>query len=158
MKPASLFLVPCRFLLASQHPLVLSVGTFSCVYDFKWLIICFSVSLDCYFTAMMFVNVCRSTSLQPVSARCSTSMRCFKMLHGSSGSEVRTIKLSSVSEERMEDATAASALFGMDSRSASSWNVWCKLAIWLQRPALRCLSIYLGGGRQVWREISTSSK
>lgn len=79
-------------LLASQHPLGLSAGTFSCVYDFKWVIIRFNVGPDCYFTGMMFVNVRRGTSLQPISAQFSTSRNYFEMLHGSSRSKVRTIE------------------------------------------------------------------
>lgn len=137
-------------LLAPQHPLGLSAGTFSCVYDFKWAIIRFNVGLDCYFTGIMFVNVCRGTSLQPVSARFSTSRDCFEMLFmvpADPRSEPLNVGINRASQERVAGATAASAspLRGVQ---VSLQLIRWKLAIWLQRPALRCLSVYLVGRRR----------
>lgn len=112
----------CYFLLASQHPLGLWIGTFSCVYDFKWVIMYFNVNRHYFFTAVMFLNVCRSTSTP---AHISSLQHCHAMFSNASwfqhnrGQNHQSVitKHSSVSERRMVDATAASALLGMDSRS-----------------------------------------
>lgn len=66
--------------------------------------------------------VAHSNPYQLVSVLPEIVLKCF-MVPADQRSEPSNsviIKQSSVSEERMEDATAASALLGMDSRSASS--------------------------------------
>lgn len=93
----------------------------------------------------MFAVAHRSSPYQLNSALPGTVLKRF-MVSADPRSEPLNVGINRVFQERVAGATAASVSLWSGFQVSLELIRW-KLAIWFQRPALRCLSVYLVGRR-----------